>query len=1739
MLKTKKIVKSIAVLLAIVLMVSAFPLTGLTFISQKSSAATSEIVNEPISVSEKNEVENLDKSYKHFNNADDEIYVWLTNCGELTREYKVSEYIKTENSNFNYSEKITSDFELGDIVAGDALEVEENEDGFTVSLKDGYINEDTSDKDYVVEYTVKSLSEDNDISESAFSEISFGEVNENMLLTGVMTYIGLNVEITNEKPINFTITNGNGNVSASLYETKETISEDTNLAEITKEDAVDTLDELGNSNYSFDYETKSETTYVVAVKDELGFTSFDWFTSEKVEPVKPVMSKVKSLSTKTADVVRPSNSLDEYGSATNLITQKLDSLNNTTGSTIEKMVVTATMPVRNSEGEDILLKPQSFSVGTYYGFDGTVNVSVYYKTNIDADWVRGYYGECGNTENEIVDVADLHLSNGEYITAVKYEYSQVPEDFTVYVAPEIISRFEYTGLTENFTVETSYTVDNGSSNDFTDTINVENPVVTINVYYKDIDTDEVIPYNSNYSDYGNWSTITRKVQAYSEFSNLGRVNIPNYTIPSDNSDVHPSDVRDYNEDTFSGYVEESDITIIHYYKALSVNVLTPKLTSKYASLFNGDKNAIYFDNLGIKNENDVGNQVLNDYKITISVPAEMNVTEMVTPAFRNGNAVNFTTFYKTNVNNQWRQTDITLSSADMHTITFDLSANEKVTAIELRFTPVDENIPVDFYNINRGILKGIISTDATENVTVTTNIVSIGAYDVVNADGSKAEQTSEKRSSVSLDIIVPQIIDMTDGASARLQAGDKFTYVLNNITTNKQVTYTDYVIKDTLSDMIIVNQLKTGTFNGVIGSKYQIVIEKADGSTITEDCVSTTSKNITINDTVKSITYTFASVGKNFNAASAPVIDATVKDTAQSGEEFKNIINVSAVWTSANEADVQDTVSKTFETTTQIVKPEIDVPEIQISEKLFNNQPASFKIANVTNKGNTEIYDFTVTVDVPNDTTLNSIDTGVWKNTAWTGNQLSVEYKNAAGEWVVLDTFDDLSVNHNVTNSALEDAESVRLVFKVAPLGFTCTTAPSLNTTINSDLDEGHKIGCLVTVTGKFGPTTAMDTTVIPDTSNFKAVDSTMDSSSSQIVVPKFSSPRVGYPESVKYNEKIAYTLTQFANNGETYLYNTYFNFHINQYEKMNITSLTTGTWLGTNGFDVQFVVLNTDDNSSRKVTSHYDGEVNETVTLPELNDNEVITDVMFNFSTVDEQFKFSKSPELTVEFSKDNVEPKETLSVDFTYNTVGGYAENATAPTQEELNNMPHRFVGKIIAETVVMKPEIAIPSLSIPTETMKYREQFTYSVDNIKNSGNTDLSDLYIITSFDRVRVLSMITPEFNVKGKYDILYRTNTEPDKWQTWEKNVDMSKSQELYIPDFDDGEYITDVKLVFGDVAEGFANKTPWNINVINWSDAYDTSEVTINTEVNGVFDKETFSSKNRVLYTPVLPDLAKSNIGKTYPKKAYPTLTYSTVYENLINNTEASIDYFTLSDVFDKNVQPVRLHTGTYTKGLNDGTFSVIYQTNKSGDGWYELVKAQDVSSNDIIEFPELDGEYITAVKLVYGTVNPGFKAVEAPVMEIEFTEALKNHSEITSFVSIEGFIDGRTFTESAEYTATVDYGWVVVELYDNETGAKIAEDGKYYGNMGEEYNIKTYDVPGYELVRIEGNTKGTMKDGYTDTIKAFYKPLPKTGDSPFMSWNFLAGASILLVVGVVSMVYGKDRLSGDKKSKKGKNYA
>lgn len=1712
-MKTKKLVKPIAILLAIVLIISAFPITGLSFLSQTSSAAST--VNASMETNDSGEITNLDNAYKTLEAENGSVYVWLTNTGE-GRNYQVSEYVNTEDAAFQYSESFAEDFNISDLTYGEGLVAEETENGFTVSIKEGYDMETAVDSDFIVSFIMSAISEDADLSDVEYAQMQTGSVTQSMTLTGVMTYAGMTLEITDTDPINFTISNGNGNVTANLY-VSDPVDTDTDLAALTESmDAIETKEELSNSNYSFDTEPESATTYIVEVTDALGYTAYQSLTTEEKIATQTAASVPMLMSARASDTVRPTNPLGIYDGDTNLVTQTFDTISNTSGSSIATMTVTTTMPVRNSEGEDILLKPETITIGTYYGFSGTVNLRVYYKTNIDASWQTAFNGECGNTENTKIAVSDLHLGNGEYITEVRYEYTNVPSGFTVYTAPQISSALEYTGLTEDFTIETSYEVNTGSNRVETETFNVNNPVITIYVYYKDIDTDEEIPYRE-VTGYGDWETITRRVQAYSEFRNLGRVNIPNYTMPTSGADVHPENVSNYNADTFSGYVNNTDVTIVHYYKALTVNLLEPEITSKYATLFNGDNNALYIENLGTKNNGNIGNQVLDNYTITISIPKEMNITQMVTPAFRNGNAVNFTTYYKTNLNDQWRQTDIALSSADMHTITFDLESGEIVTAIEMRFVPTQDSIPTDFYNINRGILEGIINTDATENLNITASITSTATYTTINNSGNETSASTSKTGSLSIDVIVPQIIDMTDGAAARLQAGDKFSYVWNNIASNGQVVYSDYTIKDTFSDMITIEQLKTGTFNSVIGSKYQIIIEKADGTVITEDCVSTTSKTIEINDTVASITYIFESVGKNFNAATAPVIDAVVKDTAKNGSQFKNIIEVSAVWTSANEPDVQDTVEKTFTTITNIVKPEIMVPEILISERLFNNQPAEFKLGNIGNKGNTEIYDFTVTVDVPNNVTLNEIQTGVWKNTAWSGNELTVEYQNENGEWIEIGSFTDFANNHTISDSVLAKATAIRYIFKVAPLGFVCTTEPALITTVDNDLAEGHTIGCMVEVTGVFGPTSEMDTTTIPDTSGFKAVDSTFDSSSSRIVIPKFSTPVISAPESVKYDEQIVYSLTNFNNTGDTYLYDVSFAFTFDQAEKIRITSVGSGSWNGVNAFDIQYTILNMEDGTERRVTTRANN-TNETMTLPEMAETETISSIAFDFGTVTEDFAVVNAPEIIAVFDSEDVAPEEVLSATFTYNALGGYAYDPAEPTAAELEAMPHRFADTIVVETIVMKPEIAIPALSVPTETMRYREQFAYTVDNIYNSGNTYLDDFYVINSLERVRVLSMIMPEFNADGTYDIMYRTN-DNEEWQMWERNVDMDTAQEIYVPEFDDGVYITDIRLDFGTVEDGFKNTTPWQINVINWSDAYDTTDVANNVEVNGVFEETSLSSKNRVLYTPILPDLAQSNIGKTYPTAAYPTMTFSTIYENLTNNTEASIDYFTLSDTFGAEVQPTILHTGVYTTGLSEGTFSIIYQTNKSGEGWYELESAQDITSNDAIEFPELDGEYITAVKLVYGTVEPGFKAIEAPVMEIEFTEALENHSEFTSTVSIEGFIDGRTFGESASYTVAVNYGWVVVELYNDETGEKIGEDGRYYGNTGEEYNITTYPIEGYELVRIEGNTQGTMKDGYTDTVKAFYKPLPKTGESPFTSWNFLVGASMLVIIGAVSL--------------------
>lgn len=1717
-MKAKKLSKPIAVVLALVLMLSAIPLSGITLQLGGTSAAAPE-QSMPAQFNDAGDLVNSGEAYQSDETEQGTIVTFVSNdvSDAATRTYKIEIVLPEDIGGKTFEGTVLQPFTVLKAAAGSGLTVSEEDGKIAVTANENAAA--SSDKDRTVTVTLRAADK-TDISNVEFMSAAFGDaVLAYTMDSRVYTAEGMTVSLSGSGKLRADVKQANGAVSFVLYQSQASTApsnEDLTAWEKVEEKTAETFCE-------FETAPKAGTHYLVVAADTLGYTaSANYSTAVTIEADAVKLGAPRSLPT-----LSPTNDLGEYGTRTNELEYSLPGIQNDGDTALSDVDYVLELPAQNSAGEQAQLRVVSFSSGTYLGYTDDTELTVSYRTNMSASWREAFriQGDL-NVENKGTMPS---LSNGEYITALKYSFNEMPSGFKAYKAPIVTADLYYVGLTENFTMTLTSTLtspDLSAPIEKQETVSVYNPVAELIVSYRDIDTDAEIP--------GAGSTRTT-MQAYTKFSSQGRKTIDNYTMPTSGADVHPDNAINYDRNTFSGYIGTEDVTIIHYYKAYSANVMTPNIATKYDPVYAGDQNVLYFDSLGTRldEESGRGNVPLKRLETTITIPEELQATSVVTPSFSNGKNAKVTVLYEINGGGALipSGTQTSMNAGDMYSVDLPTEEGQKITAVVLRFEALnDTGLPVDFYSLNRGLVNCTVVHDETADFTIRAGIKTVGYFETKDAQTGSTVVASQTKTGNTLDITVkvPQLISINDNAAARLQPGDKYSYVLEGIASDQAVSYRNYTITVDLPEQVMTKAVYTGTFTGV-SADYDYTIYYADGTSAQGKASPSVSKEISLtSDAVDSIVFTFPTAGKTFRATTAPKIDVQVPTDAVRGTQLTNNVNVSVEWNSGNGSSVWKTLEKTFTTHTSVVKAEVGQVDLQTPERLFIEQTADAKIANASNVGDTEIYDFSIDAIVSDKADIVSVTTGSWRNTSWADNALTILTRTENGDWEVLKTVTNFAANETipVTSSTGDRIAEVKWVFKVAPVGFAADVAPTVIYRVHEDAEEATALPISVTVSGKFGPTTAPDPSVLPDASAFANIQTSTDNALPVIAEPKMTEPSMTGPVNARFCDEYTYTLDAFGNGGDTYLYKV--GFFVRASEAF--TGIQTGTWDGIEQYDVWYrtdvakTVTNEDGTESvvyedsgkgfTLLAENVSAGENQTLTLPEIAEGEKIAEIYFDFGTVAPGFAMKQAPTFSFK-ALDSSEPAKEMLVDFEQTGFAGYAADETAPTEAEMQAMPYNF--SYIPggyKTTLIKPRVAVPTVLGAEESMAYRAQFNYLIENMANTGNAALDDFQVVVSLDRTRVMSMTTPIFNYDGQYSVEYRTNKDTS-WKTWKNRISTKEAVELYAPDMSDGEYITDVRLNLGSFPVEAKETKYWILGLINWSSAYETDDVLTVLQAGGKFDELDISTTNNVFFTPELPELARSNISKAYPEKVYPKQESTAAYDGIVNNTEASIEYFALTEQFDEKVQPVSMTTGIYTAGKSDSdTLRVLYQTNLSGDGWYELAKDQPMSKNSTVVFPELSGEYITAVKLVYGTVHPGFGATTAPTMTLRYTEAITNHSTVDQKFTLGGFIDGRTFEQEYTHTATADFGYVEVELYDVDTGKKIGENGKYYGTVGEAYQITDYPLKGYRLVRLEGQTSGTMADGYTATVKAYYKALPKTGQVLAVT-NLLAGAAILAAVG------------------------
>ena len=104
------------------------------------------------------------------------------------------------------------------------------------------------------------------------------------------------------------------------------------------------------------------------------------------------------------------------------------------------------------------------------------------------------------------------------------------------------------------------------------------------------------------------------------------------------------------------------------------------------------------------------------------------------------------------------------------------------------------------------------------------------------------------------------------------------------------------------------------------------------------------------------------------------------------------------------------------------------------------------------------------------------------------------------------------------------------------------------------------------------------------------------------------------------------------------------------------------------------------------------------------------------------------------------------------------------------------------------------------------------------------------------------------------------------------------------------------------------------------------------------------------------------------------------------------------------------------------EGTFDVYYKTNFS-DEYILLLEDLSNKENTEIDFSKelAENEYVTAIKLDFGTVNKGFKSEEKTELKATVNHNVKSKDTFENMVRIEGNHKGYKVQDESKWKSEV----------------------------------------------------------------------------------------------------------------------
>ena len=163
-------------------------------------------------------------------------------------------------------------------------------------------------------------------------------------------------------------------------------------------------------------------------------------------------------------------------------------------------------------------------------------------------------------------------------------------------------------------------------------------------------------------------------------------------------------------------------------------------------------------------------------------------------------------------------------------------------------------------------------------------------------------------------------------------------------------------------------------------------------------------------------------------------------------------------------------------------------------------------------------------------------------------------------------------------------------------------------------------------------------------------------------------------------------------------------------------------------------------------------------------------------------------------------------------------------------------------------------------------------------------------------------------------------------------------------------------------------------------------------------------------------------DIDKNGVEQAQPNDEIKYSFNSLKNTSNVPLDNFTWTDNLPyEYVRITKLFTGTYNEDLD---YVVKYKTNKSED--YIEYGTYNTQKNNYIDFTSVElaeDEYITDFKVEFGTVMPGFEAVEKPFIFAKVLPTVEPDDRWVNYTSLTGNYKEHELEDKAEWP-TISYG-------------------------------------------------------------------------------------------------------------------